>query len=220
MKQKRMTAIAVIAGLACAACIALFMMSVQGGAEAARAEALARYGGEQVEVCVATRDIAAGERIGYDAMETKLWVAGLLPDGAVRDGADVLGQVATSSILKGEVIAQQRFQENHEALDVPAGKQAVSVPVKAVQAVGGSIRPGMRVNVYSSGDASTAVLAKDVVVLDTSMGESGALSSAESGWVTLAIDSARVQEVIAASNKTSLHFVIPGDDGKGEESDE
>ena len=69
MKQRQLMIIAVACGLVCAACIALFMVKVQGEASAARAEALARYGGEQVEVCVATRDVAAGERIDVSAME-------------------------------------------------------------------------------------------------------------------------------------------------------
>lgn len=211
MKQKKITTIAVISGVACALCVVLFMVNVQGQANEARAEALARYGGEQVEVCVATRDIASGERLDHSAVETKLWVAGLLPDGAMRNSADVVGQVATSSILKGEVVTEGRFKQGKETFDIPTGKQAVSVPVKAVQAVGGTVRPGMSVNVYASGDTTTSILASNVVVLDTSVGDSGTLSASESGWITLAIDSGQVQEVIAASSKTSLYFVIPGD---------
>lgn len=220
MKQKTMTMVAVAAGAVCALCIALFIGSVQARADAARSEALARYGGEQVDVCVATRDIAAGERVDFSAIETKPWVAGLLPEGAVRESGDAIGRVATTSILKGEVIAEKRFEAGCESFDVPVGKQAVSVPVKAVQAVGGAIRPGMSVNVYASGDSSTSALASNVVVLAASVSDGGVLSSAETGWLTLALDPERVQEVIAASNKANLHFVIPGESLKGDEADE
>lgn len=220
MKQRKMTTVAIAAGLVCALCIGLFMATTQASADAARNEALARYGGEQVEVCVATRDIASGERIDYDAIETRLWVAGLLPDGAVQDSSEAIGQLVTSSILKGEVIAAKRFEKNHDAFEVPPGKQAVSVPAKAVQAVGGTIQPGMSVNVYASGDTSTSLLASDVVVLDTSVGDSGTLSSTETGWLTLAVDEPKVQEFIAASNKTSLYFVLPGETLKGDSDHE
>ena len=37
------------------------------------------------------------------------------------------------------------------ALDVPAGLSAVSVPARGVQAVGGALRPGMRVDLYAVG---------------------------------------------------------------------
>ena len=107
-------------------------------------------------------------------------------------------------------------------LEVPTGKEAVSVPAKAVQAVGGAIRAGMSVDVYAAGDSSTTVIAEDVVVLDTSVGGSSSLVSSDAGWVTLAIDPDRVQEVIAAASRTTLYFVVPGEsapsvpDGEGE----
>jgi len=210
MKQKQMTAVAIGCGVACAVCVGVFMMSVQGQADAARAEALARYGGEQVEVCVATRDIAAGERVELSAVETKLWVADLLPEDALRSNGDAVGNVATSSILKGEVISAKRFERSRDSIDVPAGKEAVSVPAKAVRAVGGAIRPHMSVDVYSSGGSTTTVLARDVLVLDSSVGSSSSLTSSDSGWITLAVDPDRVEEIVAASNKTDLYFVLPG----------
>ena len=211
MKQRKLMIVAIACGLACAACIALFAYSVQGEANAARAEALARYGGEQVEVCIATRDVAAGERLDASAMETRMWIADLLPEGAVRETSAVAGKTLASPILKGEVISSKRFESTHNVLDIPAGKQAVSVPAKAVQAVGGAISAGMSVDVYSSGDSTTTALARDVIVLDTSVGDSASLVASESGWITLAVDPDRVQEVISASNKTSLYFVLPGE---------
>ncbi len=211
MKQKQMTAIAVGCGFACAVCVGLFMASVQGQADAARAEAHARYGGEQVEVCVATRDIVAGERVDLSAVETKLWVADLLPENAMRSTSDAVGKTVTSSILKGEVVSTKRFESVRDSLDIPAGKEAVSVPAKAVQAVGGAIRPGMSIDVYSSGDTATTAIARSVQVLATSVGDTGSLVSSDSGWITLAVAPEKVQEIIAASNKTSLYFVIPGD---------
>ena len=211
MKQRHLTIAAVACGTLCAACVAGFLWNVQGEANAARAEVLARYGGEQVEVCVATRDVAAGERLDASAVETKLWVADLLPEQAVSDSMAAVGRTATSSILKGEVISERRFQEGPGALDIPQGFDAVSVPTKAVQAVGGAIRPGMSVDVYSLGSSGTTPLAQNVIVLATSVGESGSLVSNDSGWITLAVAPERVEEIIAASGKTNLYFVLPGD---------
>ena len=81
-------------GVLCAACVLAYLTSVRGEADAARAEALARYGGEQVEVCVARRDVAAGEKVDAAAVETRLWVADLLPADAVRAAGDVVGRTA------------------------------------------------------------------------------------------------------------------------------
>lgn len=203
--------IAVACGVVCAMCVAAFLASVNSAANAERAEVLARYGGEQVEVCVATRDIAAGERLDASAVEGRLWVADLLPEGAIRQSGDVLGRTATTSILKGEVVSEKRFEVERGVLDVPAGKEAVSVPAKAVQAAGGAIRAGMSIDVYSSGDSSTTLIAEKVVVIDTSVKGSGSLLSSDAGWITLAIEPNRVQEIIAAASKTSLYFVVPGE---------
>ena len=159
---------------------------------------------------MATRNIVAGERLDLSAVETKLWVADLLPEGAVRSSSDAVGKTATSSIFKGEVILSGRFETGHDSLDVPSGKQAVSVPAKAVQAVGGAISPGMSVDIYALGDTSTSAIAKDVSVLDTSVGKSGSLVSSENGWITLAVDPENVQEIIAASGRTTLYFTLPG----------
>lgn len=211
MRQRRMTIIAVACGVLCAVCIGAYLASVKGAANAERAEVLARFGGEQVEVCVATRDIAAGERLDSSSVEDRLWVADLLPEGAIRQSGDATGRIATTSILKGEVVSEKRFEVERGVLDVPAGKEAVSVPAKAVQAAGGAIRPGMSVDVYSSGDSTTALLAEKVVVIDTSVKGSGSLLSSDAGWITLAVEPDRVQEIIAAASKTSLYFVVPGE---------
>ena len=69
----------------------------------------------------------------------------------------------------------------------------------------------MSVDVYSSGDSTTTAIAQNVNVLDTSVGNSGALTSGDNGWVTLAVEPDKVQEIIAASNKTTLYFTLPGE---------
>lgn len=212
MKQKRLTIVAVICGAVCALCVFAFMGTVQGEANAARAEALARYGGEQIDVCVASRDITAGERVDASAVETKLWVADLLPEGAVRDSAAIIGRTAASSILKGEVLSEKRFERARDILDVPAGKAAVSVPTKTVQAVGGAVRPGMYVDIYATGDAAATALAEDVLVLATSSDEGGSLVS-DAAWITVALEPNQVQEMVTALSRYDLYFVLPSDGG-------
>lgn len=210
MTQRRTTIAALACGTVCAACVIAFMATVQGQADEARAEALARYGGEQVEVCVAARDIVAGERIDVGAVRTKLWVADLLPDDPVRLPSEVVGKTASSNILRGEVISARRFATSSTSLEVPQGKVAISVPAKEVQAVGGSLLPGMKVDVYSAGDTTTARIAEGVSVLATSIAKEGSTLSGLT-WVTLAVDPAKVQELIASSNRASLYFTLPGD---------
>lgn len=214
MKQKRMAAVALASGILCALCVFAFMQAVQAQANEAREETLARYGGEQVEVYVAKRTIAAGERIDASAIETRSWVADLLPVDALRASETVVGRTATSTILQGEVVSERRFDVESDTLVVPDGMTAVSVPAKTVQAVGGALQAGMRVDVYVSGSTSTKVLARNVQVLATSLA-TGQTNSSQA-WVTLAVSPASVQELVAASETAELYFTLPSsaEDGK------
>lgn len=212
MKRNRTLVIGIVCGLACAVCVLLYTQGVRGEVDQARADALARYGGEQVEVCVAKRDIAAGETVDASAIETKLWVSDLLPQGAIRSSSDVVGQKASALVLAGEVLTDRRFASGASKIDVPVGMCAISVPAKDVQAVGGAISAGDAVDVYATGDSQTRVLAQSVQVLATSAGTSESSSSQKVSWVTLAVRSDQVEELVAASQKTELYLVLPGTD--------
>ena len=208
----------------CAGCAALavffvlaYVAQVNTRAEEARADILARYGGEQVEVCVATRDILAGQTVDAAACTMRVWVADLLPSGAFRSTSEVVGRKATSAILAGEVICEGRFVADATTFEVPFGMTAVSVPAKEVQAVGGAIEPGMHIDIYATGSASTTLIGSDVLVLATSrqpggVNDAGAGSSSQViQWITLALSPDRVEETVAAAQGLTLYFALPGE---------
>lgn len=167
-KNKKMTILCVVSGVICALCVFAYTQSVRMDAENTRNAAMARYGGEQIEVCVAKRDIAAGEKIDSTCYETRMWLADLLPDDAVRNSNEILSKQTTSSIVCGEVISYKRFTESAVSLEVPAGLSAVSVPAKDVSALGGAIQAGMHIDVYATGNTSTTLIAQNILVLATS----------------------------------------------------
>lgn len=210
MKRNRTAFAGIVCGFLCAACVLAYTQGVRGEAEAARAEALARYGGEQLEVCVAKRDIAAGETVDAAAVEIRMWVADLLPAEAVRSVDDAVGRKVASSIVAGEVMTERRFGEVGAELDVPEGLTAVSVPAKDVQAVGGTVGAGSRVDMYATGGTSTDVIARSVLVLATSAG--GSTSDTGVSWIVVAVAPESVQEVVTAAQKTELYFTLPGDE--------
>ena len=87
MRSRRTTIAGIACGLVCALSVFAYTQSVNDQAEQARADMLASYGGEQVEVCVATRDLAAGEIVPSDAVAMRSWIADFLPgDGALSGG--------------------------------------------------------------------------------------------------------------------------------------
>lgn len=214
MKRTRTVIIGIVCGIACAVCVLLYLQDVGARAEAARAEALDRFGGDQLEVCVAKRDIATGETIDEGSIEKRMWVADLLPENPVTVSAEVVGRQATSSILKGEVITPRRFEEALSAVEVPDDLTAVSVPARDVQTVGGALRPGMLVDVYATGQSSSSALlvAHNVLVLSTNASSSAKGSADSVSWVTLALSPENVQEVVSIAQSSQLYFTLPGDD--------
>lgn len=212
MRRNKTAAAGAICGVLCALCVLGYTQSVRGEAERARADALARYGGDQVEVCVAKRDIAAGETVDSGAVETRLWVADLLPPEAVRQTSEVVGSKASSTVLSA-----RRFGAASAAIDVPDGKVAISVPAKDVQAVGGAVSAGSSVDVYATGSAATQALARGVSVLATSAGTDDRQASGSASkvtWVTLAVDPNQVEELVSAAQKTELYLTLPGADAR------
>lgn len=199
----------VLCGSICAVCVFMYMQGMNEETETARAEVLARYGGEQVEVCVAKRDIAIGETADAGSVETRLWISDLLPDKAIRDLAQVEGKKASAAIYAGEVLSEQRFQTLQAQLSVPRGFTAVSVPAKDVQAVGGAIKTGNRVDIYATGGISTDVIAQDVLVLETSANAEDKTSDMKMTWITVAVKPELVQEMVAAAQRTELYFTLP-----------
>ncbi len=210
-------AVSAVCALVAGLFVVAYVAQVNGQAAEARADMLARYGGEQVEVCVATRDIAAGEVVDASVMTTRLWVADLLPQGALRSASEVLGRTTTSTVLAGEVLCEGRFVDLSQSYEVPFGLCAVSVPAKDVQAVGGAISPGMYIDMYATGSSATTLIGSEVLVLATSKQPGGELSLATSAstqqvqWITLALAPEAVEETVAAAQNLSLYFTLPGE---------
>ena len=209
MRRGATAAASVACGALCALCVGLYASSVQAEADEAREEALERYGGEQLEVCVAARDLAPGETIEESDVEMTLWLVDLLTDDAVYDLDEAVGQTVSSTIYAGEVISSARFGAVGSDLDVPDGMVAVSVPAEDVQAVGGAVGSGMQVDLYATGSSTTSLLASGVLVLATSAGES---DEEEVTWITLAVEPQLAQSVVAAAQVSELYFTIPADD--------
>lgn len=206
--KKRLLICGVACGVLCAICVLLYTEMVYAEADSKRAEALQRYGGEQVEVLVASRTIHPGETLSPSNCTSKTWLSDLLPEGAFMNMNEAEGRQATSLILSGEVISQSRFGNETKELDVPEGLVAIALPAQDVQAVGGSITVGSKVDVYATGSQTTC-LGRDLEVLATSAGVDESASRAKITWVTLAVKPEKTQEFVAASQSMEIYFALP-----------
>lgn len=203
MKKRSTVIAALLCGLVCAGSVFMYIGQLEAQAEAQRSEALARYGGDQVEVCVATRTIAAGEVVDAANTSTRLWLVDLLPEEPVTSLAEVAGMQATSSIVAGEVLSHARFAESGEYVAVPKGLQALGVELGSAQAVGGAVVAGDIVDVYATGASGAALLANNVLVAAMAELASGRFA------VTLALAPEQVEEVIATTQTANLYLTLP-----------
>lgn len=208
-KSKKSKLICIICGLVAVACVLVYTNSIKKEAENTRNSALAKYGSEQIEVCVAKRNISPGETFDSSCYDVKTWLSDMLPDNAVIDFSNFIGKKVTSLIVSGEVISEKRFEDDSATLDVPAGCSAVCLPAKDIAAIGGAIKSGMNVDVYATGNTSTTLIAHNVLVLATSTSTKESSTKSSVSWVTVAVDPEMVQELVAASQKSSLSFVLP-----------
>ncbi len=212
-----------IVGIACAAAAVALMLVYISGVRAesmeAREQAIARYGGETVEVCVATRDISPGEVISSGDVEMLEWLVDLLPEGAITDSDEAIGLIASSQILENEPLSLERIGEAVEMASIPSGLSAVTVPSEDVLAVGGAVESGSLVNVYATDSTSVRLIGEEILVLETSNSSSSESGSSGFGnassrssitWVTLAVTPESVEEVIAASRSGNLYLSLPG----------
>ncbi len=212
-----------IVGAACAAVAVILMLlyisDVRAESMETRARAIARYGGETVEVCTATRDISPGDVISNGDVEKLEWVVDLLPEGAVTDPSEIVGLTATAQILANEPITMKRVGSSSESISIPDGLSAVTIPSEDVLAVGGAVESGSLVDVYATDSSSVRLLGERILVLETSntgssqqsqQGFGTAASRASISWVTLAVTPESVEEVIAASRSGNLYLSLPG----------
>lgn len=196
-----------VSGVAAAIAALLYASSVQAEAQKAQQEALARYGGEVVSICVATRDIEPGDVIDESCVAIEEWLASLLPSDAVTSLDEALGKTATSRIPRRAPLSDAYFEREESAIEVPSGKVAVSVSSDPEHAVGGALVRNAVVDVYVSRDSIADRLVR-ARVLDTSSLASG---GGDISWVTLAVDPASVKELLAATTQGAVTLVVPGD---------
>ena len=215
MKRKTRLVWSIACGVAAAALVLVYVASVRAEAARAQQDALERYGGDLVSVCVATRDIEPGETIDEGNTRVEEWVASLLPNEALTSLADAHGKTATSRIPKRAPLSSAYFERRDGTIEVPRGKVAVSVASDPEHAVGGALERGERVDVYVSKDGVTDRLVS-AEVLDTSALADG---GGDMNWVTLAVGESSVKELITAAVQGTVSLAVPGGRPSGDGDD-
>jgi pilus assembly protein CpaB len=125
-------------------------------------------------VVVAAIEIPFGTKVEARHLSVLQVPADSHPDDVFASTEEVIGKVAMSGILPGEMLMKPRFVENGAgstlAAVVSPNMRAVSIRVDDVVGVGGFLLPGNRVDVVASredtqGKASAETILSDIKVL-------------------------------------------------------
>jgi pilus assembly protein CpaB len=167
------------------------------------------------------------------ALKKKDVPADVRPATAVATTSQLNGKAAIRGIAKGEIVTTSQFNTSSSGgLDIPAGKNAVTVNLTVPQAVARYIQPGADANVYVSykglptagnpADANvTKLLLSNIKVLanqpmQAPTAEAADAATANQGnevLLTLSLSPDEAEKLIFAKENGSLHLglVHPGD---------
>lgn len=183
----------------------------KGAAEAARSEALKKYGGEVITAVVASRELDVGETLSRANCETKDWIVDFLPAGSITSLDTALGSVLTSPVSAGAPITELALRKSGESLDIPSGCVAMSVSLTDKTGVTASTPVGTKLAAYKIVDGATRLLSSDVSVISTPKTQ----GSTKDATLTLAIPDKDISAVMSAYADATLRLVQPAADAEG-----
>jgi pilus assembly protein CpaB len=144
--RKRAATIIMMVGIAIAlvAGLGVFAMARQ-----AKADRTAQV--PQVLVVMASRDIADGTAVTADSLTMQAFPADFVPHGAVAAPDDAIGKFTTTQITKGQIVLSNQLSATLRAgnlsLSVPAGMEAVALPMTDLMSSNGAIKAGDHVDI-------------------------------------------------------------------------
>ena len=133
-KQRKQAIIATACGIIAALCVFAYTATIQSEASMARASAIRAYGGDRVEVLVASKTIPIGGTIDESNTTTQEWLVDLLPQGqAARSYDELEGMVAQSEIRVNEPVLLERVGDGSSSPYQMAWRRQVSPPMTCLQ---------------------------------------------------------------------------------------
>lgn len=197
----------VLAGL-CACCCLAYGSQVRADAERVRGEALERYGGETVQLLIATRTIEAGEELHPEDVAVREWLTDFAPADAITSLAEIEGRQVQIAAAAGVPLTTLNFRETDAALEVPSGCVALTFALTDRLALPGTAHVGSMIAAYEVGTSGVKLVASGLQILRLPA-EGAAL---QRGSITLAAQPRDVSHLLAAGAEGSLRFASPADD--------
>ena len=208
MSTKTRVIIASLCSCVVAICFIGYSKQVQQNANKLRKDAMAKYGGEVVELVVATCPLEVGDTVDTSCVKPCDWIVDLAPVEAIDDIDAVLGKTITVPLAQGAPLTKLNFRDSDTELSVPSGYVLISVPVTPKLGVTANTVKDTHAVAYSAKDSGTCLLASNVRILAGATSEGIGANKT----VSLAVLPDDVPKILEASNQGCLRLVLPADD--------
>ncbi len=180
-------------------------------------------------VVVANADIAPQTLIQENMLAVKELPVDAVPEGAILNFSEVVGQPAKTAIYTGDIVSRQKLMDGTEPAGfvgtIPKDCRALSIRVNEITGVAGFVRPGDFVDVVlvekDEQKAKSTLLLQNVLLLSidkqtmSGMGMKGlptdgkaAASEAAPSVATLALPPDDALELVAASQLGELYLML------------
>lgn len=196
--------------------------------EAKLREKFRRAQGKSVKVLIAASDIPEQTQVDAKMVAVKMKPEESLQPHALVDPDQAVGKIALVPIYAGEQIQDSKLgtreRANTLSMKTPPGKRAITMPVDAVSAVGGFIRPGDFVDIIGiftipgpeggKGAPVTVMLLQKVLTLATGgsfsefQGGKEGGQARESNTLTLALTPQEAELLLFARTQGSLQYAL------------
>jgi Flp pilus assembly protein CpaB len=176
------------------------------------AAVLALSGGSSAgnNVVVATRDLAPGTVVEADQVTVRGLPPQVVPDGAARSPAAVVGRTLAAPVRRGEPLTDVRLTGSELIHAVSGNPESVSVPLRlADPGVAALLHPGVAVDVVTIGERQNepVVLARGARVV--AVLEAGTRTGERDGRLVLvALDPGAATRVAATSISQNLTVTV------------
>ncbi len=203
MKRRKRILISILAAVICAGCFYMQARSIRGEYEKQRADMIAKFGSDVVDVVVAKVPLEVGDVVDRKNCEVVSWVAPLVPKDAIVHMDDIEGSVVQNPQAQGAPLTQLTFRKNDQQVDIPSGYVALSLHGIDKLGIQTNIPPGSQIAAYEVKDNKASLLTSNIRVISCSEKQKSCL---------VAVLPNEVPKILEVMDRGALRIVMPAGD--------
>ncbi len=203
MRRRRRVLTSIICALLCAGCFYMQARHIRAEYDMARADLIAKFGSDVVEVVVAKEPLEVGDVVDSKNCEMVSWVSALVPKDVIVSLSDIEGNVVQYPHPQGAPLTQLTFRKADDQMEVPSGYVALSLTGIDKLGIQATLKLGALLAAYEVKDKRVSLLTTNLKVISCSEKQKSCLVAA------LPSEVPRILEVM---DRGAMRIVMPASD--------